>query len=267
MTLTSVEMLRRHNKTLPVRVFLVRDHTRQTIVRENVSIYNQVSEEAVDDFLSGCEKLGVEVRERIPLIFEGEETFFHINRKYLAELKEENVLYIDADTFIFGDVANILENHAYVDFAACEASWARAKGWDPRFLQIPTGPFSSGLMVWNNGSVRDWCDLMPRYFSDFRKNDTALANWLHSLHEDCLLREEFSVTLHVSLSGLTHSFIEESDCHLIREEACIDRLGESTIFHCYTPNWKKCYQKLWGKKHAKVAFGKVNRKPVPPFRP
>jgi hypothetical protein len=252
MALTSMGMLRNHNKDIPVRIFLVRDQSSQTIERENVSKHTSINVESTDQFIETCKSIDVEVLDRPPLIYPGEESFFHINRKYFAELKEDHILYLDADTFIFGDVEDIFDHHEFVDFAACEAMWARRRGWNPGFLPVPVGPFSSGVMLWNNGTIRDWCDLLPRYMADFRKNESTLANWLRTLHSDCLLREEFSVTRHVCMAGLVHSFIEKEDCHLIESEQDIDDLGKSLIFHSYTPNWKKCYAKLYPKKVGKM---------------
>jgi hypothetical protein len=262
MVLASVGMLRQHNTRIPVRVFLINDHSAQTIQRENVSLHVDVNEDN-SAFIAACESLNVEVLPRIPLVYPGEEKFFHINRKYFAELPEANILYIDADTFIFGDVETIFDNHQYVDFAACKAEWAIGRGWSSSFLAKPVGPFSSGIMLWDNHSIRDWCDRLPAYMASFRENDTTLANWLHSLHEDCLLREEFSVTKHISETNLVHSFISQEECHLIRTEQCIEQVGNSTIFHSYTPNWKKVYHKLYGKKPKKVALGTIKKKFIP----
>jgi hypothetical protein len=242
MCLNSLGMLRDHNRKIIVRVILIRDHTNETYV---------------ETFVNQCLKLGVEVMERIPLAIVGEENFFHVNRKYLSEIPENDILYTDSDTFIFGDIETIFENHKEVDFAACEAQWSFQKGYRRDFVDKNIGPFSSGLMLWNHGTVRDWCDMIPRYFAEFRRNESPLANWLHELHPDCLLREEFSVTQHVSRSDLTHSFISAKECHLIQSLGCIDQIGESLIFHSYTPHWRRAYQKIHSSRPKKISFGKI----------
>ena len=143
MALTSVGMLRSHNKKVPVRVYLIRDNAHQTIERENVSRHHPPLHNMTDQFIIACQNLDVEVCERLPLSYPGEETFFHINRKYLSEVPEPNVLYIDADTFIFGDIESIFDHypHEHIDFAACKAIWALSRGWQPDFLPKPVGPF------------------------------------------------------------------------------------------------------------------------------
>ncbi len=256
---TSMEMLRRSNPDIPVVVFLIRDKTTQTIERENITKRVEVTEEPVNLFKKFCSSHKIEVRERPPLIYEGEETFFHINRRYLAELDASSVLYIDSDTFIFGDVEQIFDNHAYADFVACLAEWANARGWDSSFVAKPIGPYSSGVMLFNHGSIQDWCDRLPVYLAEFRKNESPLSKWLYSQHSDCLLREEFSVTHHIALSKLVHSTFSDWECYLIRHDQCIQNLGKSIIFHCYAPNWKKCYNKIYHNDSRKIALTKIHQ--------
>lgn len=257
MILNSASMLRRHNRTVPVRVFLVRDGSSQTIERENVSRSACGTGEAVDMFLRGCEGIGVEVIEKPPLVYPGEETFFHVNRMYMGELAEDRVLYLDADTFVFGDVESLFDRYRGVGLAACRADWALARGYDLNFLPVPVVPFSSGVMVWNFGEVRWWCERLPGYLADLRTGDGPLSRWLYVQHPDCLLREEFSVSKHVSEQGLSFDYIRREDCHLVKSDDDIQAIGESTVFHCYTPNWKKCCRRLAGKPPKRIAPGGI----------
>ena len=249
MAINSMRMLRKHNADLPVRCVFIRDHCSQTMPRDNISESTLSGNSEL--FLEMCRNSNVEVWERPPLMFRGEEKFFHINRMYLNDMQEESLLYIDADTFIFGDVTTIFDDYSDVEFAACPANWAMGRKWKKEYL--PSGhltiPFSSGVMLWNKGAVRDWSSKLNYYCRSLREGKHAISNWLYQQHDDCLLREEFSVSLHVAYEGIKYRYLKREDCQLILYPSDKNDVGNSKIFHCYSPNWRAIYQKLRWNNH------------------
>lgn len=261
MALHSLEMLVANLKSdVDLKMFLITDKSHTTIER-NVT-RPEWGYSPTPERLNQFRDLGVQVIVRPPA-----DQFLHGNRQYLGELETDSLLYIDADTFIFGDVGKLFDDHAHQDFVAAEAEWVKARGFPHSMFNEPSGcplkPFSSGVLLWNNGWHKDWAEKLPVWMERFRTREHPLGNWLYEQHPDCLLREEFSSTAwaHERLNDknpIKHGYFDPKEVQLIRYSSDFDKLGKQTIFHCYTPNWWTCRQMLDGPKK-KIPMMKVKR--------
>lgn len=226
MTLTSALMLRQHNRDIKVRVFLIDAH----------------GETKLDKF---ADQLGLEVIRR-PSV----DKYFCLNRTYLAECEEDSVLYIDGDTFIFGDIESIFNKHR-TDFAAATDEWITGQpDWNYRDLEKsyeiigsePVPVFNGGLTLWNNGSVRGWASTkLSKYCSQCQNGDFPIEKWLFNNGRECYHKETFSICFYVSEQKFTYSVMDSSDVVNLFSEKELKVWDQKNyvVYHCFTQNWKR----------------------------
>lgn len=249
MALNSFKMLRQFNPTIPVKLFFIKSEANPT---SEMGCF--ISEE---DFLRQCDELSVEVIEKPWRPIVGEESYFPINKTYLSQLEEEKVLFIDVDTFIFGDVAKIFEKYNDVDFVACRNCWAEGEnGWSSDLLTksriVP--PFNSGIMLFNTGWHMKQFEEWGRLVREIKEGDSPLANWLRT-NDHVWNREEMAISAMVAQSDISYDYFEKSDCYNILWPSDLETLDQSLISHTYTDNWKRAYN---------IVRGNVTRKKLKP---
>jgi hypothetical protein len=268
MVANSIKMLRKHNEDIIVRCCHVIDHGRQTLLRGQAVTGDAESDAYVEkntwEFVDIMKDLGVIYHPAKPFRPPGDEHFFHINRVLLEEIPEQDVLYIDGDTFIFGDVANVFDAYKDAGYAGYETRWAYSRGWQSDFLYGGMRPVGSGVMLWNKGNVRHWARTLPVYTERFRQGDMPLSKWLYTLHPNCLLREEFSVGYHLSYNtaSVPVEIMSREHCITLHHDNDWKEFGKATIFHTYATGWKQGMNRLRGEgKSAPLRVPK--RKPIP----
>jgi hypothetical protein len=242
-----------------IKVYVIRDGSTSTIERSGV-IKPLGKHRATAECIDTLRDLGAEVIEKPPL-----DAFFHANRQYLGEIETDSLIYIDADTFIFDDVNKLFDAHADEDFVAAEAAWVRGRNYPFFIFDVAPGtpmlPFSSGVMLWNNGWHKDWATKLPFWMEKLKTREHPLGDWLYKQHDDCLLREEFSATVWAyqrhkwvfnGETPLRYGYFTPEEVQLVRYVSDMKRLGQQTIFHCYTPNWRECRNRLDGIETPKV---------------
>lgn len=256
MLMNSVTMLRHHNKTVPIRVFVIKDGSSQTIHRNGLPVESDWADAWVKLLKVSAADENLEIIEKPPIELPGEEGFFHMNRVYMGDLDCDSLLFLDADTFVFGDVEKIFD--AYVDckFAAAPAKWVKDRGFNVQWLS-GYNPISSGVMLFNDGMHADWAKKMPHHSYQLRTGH-PMGTWLRTQHEDMLLREEFATNIWAST--ITSSYLSLEHCQLIIVESDYDLLGQAIIFHCYTPNWRRAFNKLNGISQKKAPFMSSRKK-------
>lgn len=236
-------MLRQYSQ-VPVRVFLFDQNWPDK--QENGLHLNR------DDFLSNMDALNVEVVCKKPLSKFGmdfgpqplrefyksqQNDFFLVNKTCIAECPEESVLFIDVDTFIFGDVTELfLED---VDFVACKNRWI---DWTQHEF-FTVWPFNGGIQLFNNGLHRRLLADLPEQCQELATGNSPFSNWLRD--EDRLWNvEEFAISKMVSDDGLKYRYFEDHQAKNCYGKDDINHPRKSLIFHPYTINWKQVYNML-----------------------
>jgi hypothetical protein len=158
--LQSIRSLRRQNASVEVHLVLygpvsnaiVRESERQRVALHCMGGYRERLEEACPEYadaLSGYPALHK-----------------MLSLRFLSLRNTRQVLYLDCDTFLFGDVASIFANHQSRHFYAREEPWSRRShcGYRPAYLDedalaricaaerlqfIP--PCNTGVMLFNLG--------------------------------------------------------------------------------------------------------------------
>jgi len=230
MVLTSIKMLRNYNKTIKIRVFVIGNGEPKLF----------------------ADSLNVEVIYRQPS--QDSKGYFCLNREYLAECKEQSVLHIDGDTFIFDDIEKIFDKYNDVDFAAAQDDWiVNTPDWNYSFLEVGSTVFNGGLTLWNNGTIREWASnfLVPTC-NRLQNEKCALTPWLFGSNRRCYHKETFAICYYVAQKGLKYRLMDEKDVvNLFNPESYKAwNRKDFIVYHCFTQNWKQFANSLRKKKIA-----------------
>jgi hypothetical protein len=232
----SLSMLRTYNPTVPVRVYYIEDGAHEADGKFAVR-------RSPAEFFDTCQKHNIEVVKKPVFYPPGEERYVCIHRYLFEEIQEETILYIDGDTFIFGDVGLIFDRYAHVDFAAVRGEWVRSFGYDPKLL--PVFPFNSGVMYWNHGWHRRWGAELVERCRNLRERRHPVADWLYEVNPQCYNREEFTLPIFVQDHGLAYEYFHEKDVYMLqREEDLLTKVGGQVVLHALTPHWTQVAARL-----------------------
>ena len=238
MCANSISMLRQHNMQVPIRLYLIEDNCEETWQRKGMIPV----EFDKTDFLKVCVLENVEVIKKPPL--EHEKGFFHQNRSYFQEIPEEDVFFIDSDTFIFGDVEKLAERYT-ADLSASESRWMTQQGWDSeKYVQKALRPFNSGVVVWRRGWCQKWAKWLPDALESLKTADHKANEYLRQSTRNLGGREEVSLTVFAAENDLEVSYFDQKDVHLIETQKDIDEVGKSAIFHSYTDQWGEVFNNM-----------------------
>lgn len=163
--------------------------------------------------------------------------FFFTNKEHLSDLNYEEVLYIDSDTFIFGDIEKVFEYDA--DFVGCENNWCYSQGFNL------FRPANGGVLLFKNKAHNKiYANFTNRLFS-MGLNDPDLDYWIRKTKNEWT-REEFLASQLALDLGLKTDFFKPEHCRLLQWTEDFLRMKESIIFHTFTPQWEL------GLKHSNV---------------
>lgn len=251
MVVNSLQMLRKYNSSIRVKVFFITDQGKGVILRSGISPFEFSSEK----FIESCQQLNAEIVYCELLDVEG---YFYAHRHYLKDCEESSIFHIDSDTFIFGDVEQMFEVYKDVDFVACESHWYQKLPSEV----LPITPFNSGVMLWNNGWLQKWSSGLLDTLDKLKNNrGETQTEWLYTHEKDCMGREEFSVSKFVVDFNLKFSYFKDEECKVALYPKDLELAENSLIFHTLTPNWRSVYRRLNNISPTKVKrrFINVNR--------
>lgn len=217
MAANSISMLRQFNSTIKVKVFFFR----------------QKDGSDSQAFFKFCEQNAVLVEEK-PLIA----GVFHLNRYHLTSCEEDCLLFIDSDTFIFGDIEELFSYD--VDFVACRNEWVNYQGWNKEWL--PDMPFNGGVMLFRNGYHRDCFESFLGENERLQDEKSDFANWLRCGRLHC--RDEFAISSLVLRSGQSYGYFAPNHCWTILKEEDITAMDNSIVFHSFAAQWQQCFNRL-----------------------
>lgn len=206
-------------------------------------IFLDNSNDSPDDFFRFCDKLDVELIQKEWFESEFEPNYFPINKAHMRDITDDEVLFIDTDTFIFSNVEEIFEKYSEFDMVACENKWVDA-GWNDSYLKIK--PMNSGVMYWKGDWMRAAANAMPEICITLKNKEYPLSDYLYQIDEGCWNREEFAYSIFVGENGLNHSYFDREDVHNLLWESEIEDARKSTVLHSYAAQWRKVYNAVYG---------------------
>jgi|SaaInlV_165m_DNA_1040744.scaffolds.fasta_scaffold03217_8 hypothetical protein len=218
MALNSLKMLRFHNKNIPVRVFILSN--------EFIPKYKFTK-----NLLEFCSSNDIETVKK-PIKYD----YFCSNKYLIKDCPEERILFIDSDTFIFGDVENIFKKYENCDFAGCKNKWVEGRNW--RFLNGNI-PFNGGVQLYNNNSHKKILKKLPTTCNNLGED---LEKWIEGRMD--WNREEMAISKIVIEDKYSFKYFEKEDCMIPLVEDDLENFKKTTIFHSFTHLWERVYKKV-----------------------
>jgi len=248
MAYLSILLLRKYNKTIPITLFFVQDQDKIKTTNNQLdySTIEKLDLEKIkiasDFFVKKLKEFNVNIVLKPPYV--KDDTFPHANRAYISELKEENVFFIDADTFIFDDVLKIFEGYPDNDFVALKAPWIKITNNFDKISEKFFGglqPFCGCLLLFKNHKAKIWANsIIP----NIRKtlDNQEIKEWM--LKENLfLIRDEISILTFVKDNNINYAYFDIKDCCQINEFTSLER----KIVHTFSHLWEKKFKKIFGK--------------------
>lgn len=264
----SVKMLRRHNPNIPVKLLYVEDAGHDTYVPSlQLSQYigaeygNKYLKLEETDIFDLCKELNVDVS-KLPPPIQLLNGFNSTHRIHLSQIKEESVLLLDADTFIFEDVESLFRTDK--DFLADRMQMympkddkmdVEAQTWvfnyekdknsdDP--VKIRMNPFNSGVVLFNNGTAAEYGRQILRYCNRLLLKKHPMAELMYSMREDGRNREECACTLFILENNLTWDYWDSKEVQTYKLSL------PTKVFHTSGPTWPYYFDELAKKDLLKV---------------
>lgn len=240
----SILMLRKHNPNLKVVVYFIKDGKTDSrkISLEEISFRLKNLPFDYDSFSLFCQENNIELRERFPI--KESNSYYSLHRLVLEEVREETVLLLDGDTFIFGNIENLPQEYEGLDYVATPNTWGMH--YPVPGLDVDFKSFNSGVVLCQNGIFSRWMGSIGQYCRDLYDGSHPLSKWLWSVSKDCAGREELSASLFVLDNKLKYDYFKA-------EHVQMGELKNNTlILHTLSPSWVSLY---------KQCFGSENKKP------
>lgn len=246
MAMVSISGLRKFSN-LPVKVFFLKTES-----------------ESEDDFIRFCNNHNVNVVRKEWFDYRSEElSYFLINKAHLKDVEDDEVLFIDTDTFIFGKVDEIFDRYGEYDVVACENKWVD-QGWKDSYLRMK--PMNSGVMYWKGDWLRTASEIMPTICEGLKNKQYPLSEYLYSIDEQCWHREEFSYSIFIDRQrDIRYNYFDRQHVHNLLWESEIEAAQQSIILHSYTSQWKRVYNYVYGPTRKKISKKLLTRKHKTPY--
>jgi len=231
----SLGTLRRFNPDIPVELVLVLDAG-----RENRNIGNLADLDlgiprfTTSEFAKECASrfdVRIKLVENPEL---GEEAgYVSAQRKELWRVEGEDILLLDADTFVLNDISPLWDDDCKVDVTADLNEWGKAHG------QIPGGyeAFNSGVVLFRGDTMQRYARALYKICVDLKNDVHPLGPWLGENRKGS--REELAFSIWVKESGLSRRLWSK------REVQTCSLENQTRILHTMTPNWLRYFVRFF----------------------
>lgn len=234
MAFYSLNTLRKYNPDISVRIYFVKDNCRDSRKVGNINeIGKRIGWIGQKKFFDFCEKNNIEVIFYNDLDLKEEKGYFSAQRIVFADCLEENVLLMDSDTFIFGDISCFFDIYKNYDFVATINDYGQYK--DVTMNGVTFRPFNSGVVLWNNGWFKKYGEQIYDYCIGLKNKTHPLGEFCYSVSKECGGREEFACSLFVTDNKLKFTYFD--DLHVQRRNL----KGNTRVLHTLTETWPNRY--------------------------
>ena len=239
----SVNSLRHYNPDLPVEFILVRDGGRDN---RDISNWNEVNlglpwftiDQFADEAVSRFKASVSFVSDYDP----GEEAgFTPAQRSLYQRVDGDDVLILDADTFVLDDIQPIFEREE--DVVADKNEWFSVIGQPPI---DGVKPYNSGVVLYRRGLIRDYGAALHGLLSEIMSDSSRMGQWLSKLefvleHKEPKKRckEELAFCMWVERSNAIN------DCFKSHEVQTTRYHGNTRIFHTMTQHWFQNWRRFY----------------------
>ena len=234
MVCNSINMLRKYNKEIPIKLFFIEDkgkNTSTTSANKHLKKFG-ISKNQFDTL---CDAHCVDVQYRKEI----DPECAHLNRYYISECTEPDVLYIDCDTFIFGDVQKLFSQYEEEDMTTL--IHGSIANWNEDWL--PLDPVNTAVVLGKNHSYQKICKHIPEYSEKLKKKQIypEIASWMFEWCEKGNDREELATSILIHELKMTNNYFNKEDARNIKANSDIVLAHKSIIFHSYSQQWPATY--------------------------
>ncbi len=248
MAYVSISLLRRHNKSVPVKVFFIKDGGVLKTTNNQLDyskIISQVDGQALDTlsqyFIEELTKLNVDIIIKDP--HPHAPNFVHANRMYIEELEEPNVFFIDSDTFILGDVEPIFNKYKDNDITTLPAPWIKRLDNYNEITSKHFGdldPFAGCLLFFRNHKAKVWASSVMPKIDEIVANQ-ELSEWMNK-ENIFLIREEIALLGIIHSNNLRAGYFDTTDCCQVDDP----QVNSSRVVHTFSQVWQNTYKSIFG---------------------
>lgn len=258
MAYVSLGTLREYNKDIPVEILMVLDGQRDNRYIGRIDKNNIAGQQFdIKSFVESCERYKVEFTYIKDLDLKEEKGFHPVQRMAFSQVKDDQILLLDADTFVMGDVEPFFDSLNQHDLVADLNAWGQY-GYKIPYGQYELPAFNSGVVLFNRGILNEYGKQVYDLCLKVKGNEHPIGKWLTEAQrqegsQGKLGREEaaFSLFVHENKINYRLSSPKEIQTNDIR---C-----KTMIHHTQVQN----YLKYWGKYFRTGTYEpvpKINRK-------
>lgn len=178
-----------------------------------------------------------------------ESGYFMDNYSHFGSVDFGRLLYLDADTLVFGDLGALVDRFARCDVAARPSDWAWRGGYRSSMAPDVVCPMNSGTVLMTKEFAGAWsAESTQRSNALIERADRGeLAAWLRTVTPTAWSRIEWAFSELAWEGSWSVGLLSDQDCHLLaqqpeREDPLDWRT--CTVFHTYTAYWGRCMARL-----------------------
>lgn len=230
----SLITLRKHNPSIPVDVFYIKDNNENNRnVGGLLQCAAKIPQITTNEFMELCNRLNVNVKVIDDIQMGQEKGYCYAQRKFLVNASEEKTLLLDADTFIFGDILHLFNLLDKCDFVADKNCFGER--YSMTYKSTTMRPFNSGVVLWNKGLLKEYATKVFDLCLELKERTHELGDWLHQVtsdkNEPPQGREELACSIFVLDRNLKYKYFTKQDVQTN------NYYGDCLIYHSLTQNW------------------------------
>ena len=244
----SLYTLRKYNPDIPIEILLVLDNQKENRFIGKLQEFDfGIDLPDVNSFIKYCEKYKVNFTVINDLDMKEESGYHPLQRMAFTRVAEDQILLLDADTFIFDDVSPFFQALKYHDLVADITDWGR---WN-KFLKYEDklmNPFNSGVVLFQKGLLQEYGKQVYDISMKLKSEDHPYGRWLFELENKenssgKLGREEIAFAFFVYNNKINFRL------STFREIQTNNRLYNTLIHHTQTQNYIRYWKMYFGKGH------------------
>ena len=242
----SIYTLRKHNKYIPIEILYICDKGRDNRLIDDKNLIDlKINPFCKDSFVESCQQFNVTFVFVYNLDMKEETGFHSLQRMAFQYVEDDQILLLDADTFLFGDVEPFFQVLRHNDVVLDLNAWGRY-GFRLPYKGHNILSVNSGVVLLNKGILKEYGKQVYDLSMKIKGEDDPIGKWLSEYQiyegtEGKLCREEiaFSLFLHDNKIKFRLSYPNEIQTNNIRNKTLIHH----TQIQSYFRYWKKYYDK------------------------
>ena len=240
----SICTVRKFNPNIPIEILYICDKGRDNRHIGGLERYNfGIKKFNRQTFVNDCKVFNVNFNFVYDLDMREESGYHPLQRVAFSQVEDDQILLLDADTFIFEDVRPFFDSLKYHDMVVDLNAWGH---WGGEFQNNGRmiSPFNSGVVLFNNGILQEYGRQVYDLSMKVKGDDHPVGKWLSEYQNfegtfGKLGREEIAFTLFVYDNNIKFRLSK------FREIQTNSIMCKTKIHHTQTQNYIKYWRKYF----------------------